>query len=309
MATNQPPSGGRPNPQTAQQARPAAPAPKAGGAAGEPRRTSFRQNVMTTVTMHMKFNPDFVATLIDISETGCRIRAAITLDIGVDVFFDWNRHNKPPLRLNARVMTRRRTQGMMLYDYGLAFQGLKQDLKDAIITETLELQRRDAMRNAPMESSMAKQVAAQLGTKRSAYRATVEFEIWYTVPGRFGKRPGTASDLSLGGMRLDTTEKLPEGTLVDFLFTLPNQYLKVYEGEHEETEISPFGSRKVVKKSNVKPFEEMRLRGRVVKVLKEGAKVQHGIAFVDPHPFVVSEIGRFIHAVQLTRLRASTRNV
>jgi len=259
---------------------------------------------MTTVTVHLKFNPDFMATLIDISETGCRIRAPIALEIGLDIVFDWNRHNKPPLRLNGRVMTRRRTQGMVLYDYGIAFPGIKQDLKDGIISETLELQRREAMRNQTTDSSMAKQVAAQLGTKRSAYRATVEFEIFYTVPGRFGKHPGTGSDLSLGGMRLETTEKMPEGTLIDFVFTLPNQYLKVYEGEHEETEISPFGARKVVKKSNVKPFEEMRMRGRVVKVLKEGAKVQHGIAFVDPHPFVVSELARFIHAVQLTRLRA-----
>lgn len=259
---------------------------------------------MSTITVHMKFNPDFVATLVDISESGCRLRAAITLDIGSDIFFDWNRHNKPPLRLSGRVMTRRRTQGMMLYDYGIAFQGLKQDIKDAIISETLELQRREAMRNAPTESSVAKQVAQQLGTKRSAYRATVEFEVFYTVPGRFGKHPGTASDLSLGGVRLETTEKLPEGTIIDFVFTLPNQYLKVYEGEREETEISPFGARKVVKKANVRPFEEMRLRGRVVKVLKEGAKVQHGIAFVDPHPYTVSELGRFIHAVQLTRLRA-----
>jgi hypothetical protein len=259
---------------------------------------------MTTMTVHMKFNPDFTATLVDISETGCRIRAAITVDIGTDISFDWNRHNKPPLRLSGRVMTRRRTQGMMLYDYGVAFQGIKPEIKDAIIAETLELQRREAMRNAPTESSVAKQVAAQLGTKRAAYRAMVEFEVWYTIPGRFGKRPGTASDLSLGGMRLDTTEKLPEGTLIDFVFTLPNQYLKVYEGEHEETEISPFGARKVVKKANVRPFEEMRLRGRVVKILKENPKVQLGIAFVDPHPFIVSELGRFIHAVQLTRLRS-----
>jgi c-di-GMP-binding flagellar brake protein YcgR len=291
MATNQ----------TGQQPAQRAPAP---GPQGEPRRNSFRQAVMTTVTMHMKFNPDFTATLVDISESGCRVRAAIMLDIGTDIFFDWARHNKPPLRLTGRVMTRRRTQGMMLYDYGIAFQGIKAELKDAIISETLELQRREAMRNQPTESSMAKTVAAQLGTKRAAYRAMVEFEIWYTVPGRFGKRPGTASDLSLGGMRLDTTEKLPEGTLIDFVFTLPNQYLKVYEGDREETEVSPFGARKVVRKSNVRPFEEMRLRGRVVKVLKEAAKVQLGIAFVDPHPFIVSELGRFIHAVQLSRLRA-----
>lgn len=274
---------------------------------GEPRRGSFRQAVMTTISVHMKFNPDFVATLVDISESGCRVRAAITLDIGSDISFDWNRHNKPPLRLTGRVMTRRRTEGMMLYDYGIAFQGIKQDMKDAIIAETVELQRRDAMRNAPTESSIAKQVAQQLGTKRSTYRATVEFEVSYMIPGRVGKRTGTASDLSQGGMRLETREKLSEGTLVDFIFKLPNHYLKVYEGEHEETEISPFGARKIVKKANVHPFEEMRLRGRVVKVLKEGAKVQHGIAFVDPHPFIVSELGRFIHAVQLTRLRAEQR--
>lgn len=259
---------------------------------------------MSTITVHMKFNPDFIGTLIDISESGCRLRAAVTLEIGTEISFDWSRHDKPSLRLLGRIMSRRRTQGMMLYDYGVAFNNLRQEVRDAIIAETLELQRREAMRNAPMESSVAKQVAAQLGTKRAAYRATVEFPIFYTVPGRFGKRPGIASDLSLGGLRLDAAEKLPEGTIIDFTFRLPNEVLKVYEGEREETEISPFGARKVVKKANVRPFEEMRLRARVVKVLKEGPKVQHGIAFVDPHPYTVSELGRFIHAVQLTRLRS-----
>jgi len=303
---NRPGVGGRPNlpapsphPGTAAQ-----PATGASGSRGETRRGSFRASVMTTVTVHMKSNPDFVATLVDISETGCRLRAALTLEIGTELSFDWNRRNKPPLRLNGRVVTRRRTEGTMLYDYGLAFQNLKEDAKDAIIAEMLELQRRDAMRNVPMESSIAKQVAAQLGTRRSAYRTPVEFEVFYTLAGRFGKRLGTASDLSLGGMRLEANEKLPEGSVIDLAFTLPNQYLKVYEGEHAETEISPFGERTVVKKAVVKPFEPMRVQGRVVNVFKEAPKVQHGIAFVDPHPFVVSEIGRFIHAVQLTRLRS-----
>src|SRR5579875_3829420 len=268
MAMNRPGVGGRPN-LPAPSPRPgtaaAQPATGASGSRGETRRGSFRASVMTTVTVHMKSNPDFVATLVDISESGCRLRAALTLEIGTELSFDWNRRNKPPLRLNGRVVTRRRTEGTMLYDYGLAFQNLKEDAKDAIIAEMLELQRRDAMRNVPMESSIAKQVAAQLGTRRSAYRTPVEFEVFYT---------------------------------------LPNQYLKVYEGEHAETEISPFGERTVVKKAVVKPFEPMRVQGRVVNVFKEAPKVQHGIAFVDPHPFVVSEIGRFIHAVQLTRLRS-----
>lgn len=293
--SSQPPQAGRPG------------APRSDGKpppTGEAKRTSYRTSVMANITVHVKLNPDFSATLVDISETGCRLRAAISLNIGTDLWFEWDRFNKPPLRLTGKVMSRNPTQVRALYDYGIAFGNVLQSTRDAIIAETMELQRREALRNAPAESSIAKQVASQLGTKRSAYRAKVSFEVFYTLPGRPGKRPAKANDLSLGGLRLIADEKLPEGTLVDFSFKLPERVLKVYENERKQVEVSPFGERTVVKKTVVRPFEEIRLRGRVVKVLKEYPKVEVGIAFVDPHPFMVSELSRFIHAVQLAQIRA-----
>lgn len=268
------------------------------------RRSSFRTTVMANITVHVKAQPDFAGTLVDISESGCRLRAAFSLNIGTELSFEWSRFGKPPLRLVGRVMTRRRTQARTLYDYGIAFATVSEATKDAIISETMELQRREALRNAPTESSIAQQVADKLGTKRSAYRAKVTFEVSYLLPGRPGKRNATASDLSLGGLRLTTDEKLPEGTVIDFQFRLPNKVLVIYENERQEIEHSPFGERVVTKRAVIRPFEEMRLRGRVVKVLRELPKVELGIAFLDPHPFAVSELSRFIHAVQLAKLRS-----
>src|SRR5579883_2882568 len=94
MAMNRPGVGGRPN-LPAPSPRPgtaAQPATGASGSRGETRRGSFRASVMTTVTVHMKSNPDFVATLVDISETGCRLRAALTLEIGTELSFRSEEH-------------------------------------------------------------------------------------------------------------------------------------------------------------------------------------------------------------------------
>jgi hypothetical protein len=140
--------------------------------------------------------------------------------------------------------------------------------------------------------------------KRNAYRANVEFPVRYTVANSF-KRGAKANDLSTGGMKLVATEELPVGTLLDFTFTLPSAVLSVLTTKETVMEPSPFGRppRAVEKITAPRPFDEMRVVGKVVSLSTKNRTLAYGIAFTDIEPFVREEIGRFIHAAQLYAIR------
>ena len=138
--------------------------------------------------------------------------------------------------------------------------------------------------------------------KRGAYRANVEFPVRYSVAGSF-KRSAKANDLSTGGMKLVATEELPVGTLLDFMFTLPSAVLDVLATKETVNDPSPFGSRVVQKVNKPRPFDEMRVVGKIVSLNNKNRTLAYGIAFVQIEPFVSEEIGRFIHAAQLYAIR------
>ena len=138
--------------------------------------------------------------------------------------------------------------------------------------------------------------------KRSSYRANVEFPVRYTVAGSF-KRSAKANDLSAGGLKLIATEELPVGTLLDFYFTLPSVVLDALATEEEAIEASPFKNRVVKKLNKPRPFDEMRVVGKIVSFSNKQRQLSYGIAFVDIEPFNREEIQRFIHAAQLYAIR------
>jgi len=141
--------------------------------------------------------------------------------------------------------------------------------------------------------------------KRTAYRASVEFAVHYTVDGRAGTRAATANDLSAGGMRLMGDEDFINGSLLEFRFTLPNDLIRTVQVEKEVDEKSPFGNRKKRILVPPPPFEPMNIRAKVVIAFLnvKRKKFAHGIQFVETDDRFHDEIARFIHLWQLRLLR------
>jgi c-di-GMP-binding flagellar brake protein YcgR len=141
--------------------------------------------------------------------------------------------------------------------------------------------------------------------KRTAYRASVEFPVVYTVAGRDGTRGATANDLSAGGMRLMGDEDFPNGTEVEFRFTLPNDLVRTVTVEKEIEESSPFGKRKKRILVPPAPFQPMTIRAKMVIAFLNvrRRKFAHGVQFVDIDDKTKEEIQRFIHTWQIRQLR------
>ena len=142
--------------------------------------------------------------------------------------------------------------------------------------------------------------------QRQAYRASVEFPVVYAVEGRAGSRTAAGTDLSAASLRLIGDEDLPENTLVDLRFTLPNHLVHDVHVEKEIVETTARG--RMTKKVMVppEPFIELTVRAKVVNTFLRvrRRKLAHGLQFVDIAEQTTEEIQRFIHVWQIRELRA-----
>src|SRR5208282_2106964 len=100
------------------------------------------------------------------------------------------------------------------------------------------------------------------GNKRAAFRAEVEFPVYYELVGRPGERRAMANDLSAGGLRVLLDEDLIKEQELLLHFTLPSEFLEFFKEYKEVSEDTPFGPRKkrVAKPPN--KFPEMHVRGK-----------------------------------------------
>ena len=181
--------------------------------------------------------------------------------------------------------------------YGIRFVNLSRSTLDMLVREIMELDRRNKAKMRPsQESSVSGKVAAQLGTKRAAFRAPVAFPAKYAKLGQVAKRMGQASNVSTGGIGFETIETFDVGTVLDFQLDLPGDVLT-------RAKLAPSGD-KTVHGIPVRPFERLNVKGKVVKALrpKPTSPWQYGIAFLDPDPLVVEELRRYIHLSQLDHL-------
>lgn len=270
--------------------------------AAQNQRGGFRQPVDVPVAlevggMRMATN----ASVVNLSITGCRIRAWIVLERGARVSFLWP-GAQSELRLCGRVVVRTASKRGAAYEYGINFEKLGTHESDALARVIAEAQRRNALSRA--EAQRSGTPAATPFNRRTAYRAHADFE----VAMRFDERPGLqtakATDISAGGLRAVCEQPLNPGDLVTVRFRLPDDVLSVYPpGIVEEVAITPFGPR-THRRRHRRPFEEMSIRSRVQSRLKDWHdRPAYGIAFVELDAYTREEILRFIHAMQLQRLR------
>jgi c-di-GMP-binding flagellar brake protein YcgR len=276
-----------------------------GSAGRNNQRQSYRQSIELPIAIEVAGLPAPVyGTLINISETGCRLRSLILIDRGREVEFELKRPGHPAVLLKGNVVARATPEKGGGYEYGVSFARMTNTERAALAREILEIQRREAtVRADKRQASAPMPVPKTTKQRRSSVRTMVEFPMRY----RTGNKPSvtaSANDVSTGGLRLMTSEPLAIGTTLELRFTLPSTFLHVYPPAGERVEISPFGPRRVRIPDNRRPFEEMTIHGRVVSKFQptRGREV-FGVQFTDVDGYQREEIARFTHSVQLARLK------
>lgn len=133
----------------------------------------------------------------------------------------------------------------------------------------------------------------------------VEFDVYYTLDGRRGRRSAKANDLSAGGLRLSVDEDFLKDSMLFLEFELPDEFLANMVAEKEVYEQSPFGLRPETIKVQPPGFAPMKLRAKVLVAFfdMEHRKFVYGLSFVDIDTPAQEELQRFIHLWQLNYLR------
>lgn len=133
----------------------------------------------------------------------------------------------------------------------------------------------------------------------------VEFDMYYTLDGRRGRRSGKANDLSAGGLRLSCDEDLIKGSILTLDFKLPDEFLANMKIEKEVYEQSPFGLRPETVKVQPPGFAPMSVRAKLLATFfnRDARKFAHGLSFIDIDEKSQEELQRFIHLWQLNYLR------
>jgi hypothetical protein len=133
----------------------------------------------------------------------------------------------------------------------------------------------------------------------------VEFDVFYTLEGRRGRRTAKANDLSAGGLRLSCDEDFLKESELLLEFRLPDEFLETMVVEKEVYEQSPFGLRPETIKVKPPGFSSMSVHAKVLASFfnMDGHKFAHGMAFLGLDNRTQEEIQRFIHLWQLNYIR------
>jgi c-di-GMP-binding flagellar brake protein YcgR len=240
--------------------------------------------------------------LMNISETGCRLRSLVLLDRNRVVEFELSRPGSPVISLRGRILSRSTPSSDAGYEYGVAFEEGSADQRDALGREIVEIgQRADAARIAAREA--ARYVAGGGPQRRTSVRTSFSIPVRYR-PANRAPSMGEASNISAGGLRLTCLDSLAVGSELEIRFTLPSSVLTVYPASAERVEIAPFAAHSTHLPDNRRPFDEIAVRGRIL-ARYDAARGQeiYGVAFTDIDGYQREEIARFTHAVQLGRAR------
>ena len=276
--------------------------PRSGGENATPKRTAFRQSLEIPISFEAGGKAAQVfGTLIDISETGCRIRSLVLLDRECVVRFELRRGSGSALRLRGHVAGRRSPSDGAGYEYGITFDGISPAERKQLHAEIMELQRREA---AARSHARDEKPPAQNDQRRKDLRQSVSFPISFRRPGSVWIS-GFCADVSAGGIRLVCGDTIEDGSEIELRFTLPNDVLDVFPKGGERTEITPFGPRRVRVPDNRRSFDQIFARGQVVaKLAPVEGRNSYGVEFTNLDGYSREEIVRFNHAMQLRRLRS-----
>ncbi|MBV8601190.1 MAG: PilZ domain-containing protein [Candidatus Eremiobacteraeota bacterium] len=279
----------------------------------EQKRQSYRLEVNAPITVVLNdLGRQLKPELVDISESGCRIRAGVKLPPQTRISFNWLGPSREPIAVHGRVVAARMTDAKTA-EYGVQFE-MPVAQRDHLARELAEIQRRKAYKPTDPVANAPQPEDGELGgrAKRQAYRAGVSFPVSVKAnkEGRWTIMSGEANDLSEGGLLLALPQELPDGTELEIAFNLPFGAVNMGGEEREVVEVGPFGERKTKQLVPVRPFDRIETKARIVKKVggSRNGKPQFGVGFVELPAFVGEEIARYVHAYQLTQLRKAAAN-
>lgn len=181
--------------------------------------------------------------LVDLSPTGCRLEAHSILLVGATIEF------RIPLAGHRSVMAHGKisrcipTEINGVLEYGIEFAPFSADEARDLQTFVAEECRRDS-------------------TELRAARVETEFPLEVVTAGQKNGTSAVAIDIGRGGMRIASTNPIPEGSTVMLHFALPASDRKIT------------------------------LRGRVLQRKHVFREHHHNVMFIEPDP---NDIGRIEH--------------
>ena len=274
----------------------------------EQKRQSYRLDVNAPITIVLEdLGRQLKPELVDISESGCRLRAGVKLPPQSRVSFNWMGPSREPITVRGRIVAVRMADPKTA-EYGVQFD-MPVAARDTLARELAEIQRRKAFKPAELANKGAAVPDGDLGgrAKRQAYRAAVQFGVSVKAlkDSRWITMHGEANDLSEGGLLLAIPQELPEGTELELSFVLPFGAVNMGGEEREVVEMTPFGERKTKQVVPLRPFDRFETKAKIVKKVgaSRNGRPQFGTGFVEMTPFQQEEIARYVHAFQLTQLR------
>lgn len=267
----------------------------------EKQRQAFRLDVNEDIVVTLEeAGRTMSATLVDLSEGGCRLRTRLCIPQS-QIAFEW-KGPSAKLKLWGQMVGSRITEKKAA-EFGVRFEMSQVD-KDKLVSELHEIQRRMAFK--PTEATGASGVVdTGVGrAKRKSYRAPVKFPVSFKSKEKMHEVVAMAGDLSVGGILLISPEPITEGSEIELDFVMPVEAVDLGGEQREVIENGPFGQRKVKKLIPVRPFEPVHARAKVLKrvgAMPDGTA--YGTSFIDLSAFMGEEVARFVHAFQLTQLR------
>jgi hypothetical protein len=239
------------------------------------------------------------ATLLHIALAGCRLRSWMHLERGVALSFDWRLSDGKALSISGVVAARYAPRnGGVGFEYAVALEALAPADADALAREAAMLQRK---------SSSARSYDTSLVdiSQFTGYRVPNDFAVSYRVDDpRAGAKIAHGTDVTGNAVRLRCGEPLRANQILLLAFRLPDTVLDVHKGKDDELVVGPHGYRRVTRKYLRRPFEEIRLRGRVVGPVKDAQRRDaYEIELLEVGGLAREEIARYIHASQLASLR------
>ena len=143
------------------------------------------------------------ATLVDISEAGCRLTARSVFITGSAIEFRLPLTERVSLTVKGKISRCTPTESLGTLEYGIEFLAFSDQDARALATFVGEESRRNT--------------GAQ-----SAARVETEFPIECLLAGAKNAVPAIAIDLGRGGMRVACDNPIPEGATLTVRFTLPS---------------------------------------------------------------------------------------
>lgn len=239
------------------------------------------------------------ATLLHIAVAGARLRSWMRMERGTALSFDWRLSDGKVLSLNGVVAAQYAPRnGGVGFEYAIALEQLPEASADALAREAAMLQR---------QASSARSYDTSLVdiSQFTGYRVPEDFSVVYLLEDpRFQPRTAVGCDVTGNSLRLRCDEALKPNQVLQLAFRLPESLLDVHKGKDDELVPGPFGYRRVPRKYLRRPFQELKLRARVVTPVRDSQRRDaFEMELLEVDGLAREEIARYIHASQLSKLK------